>query len=444
MSLSWSDSSVTSSINRRGFTLVEIMVSLMIFVVVSGAMVSILMMSSELFRRGEFSRSANDETIAVLGAVTDDLNHLVPESGDGWFYAGIPNRSGNTMISFTTTGQNANGLGTRGQNARTLIGLWVDETPDEKPKLRRVTLDDTLDILDFIGSLLTNNGLQGRKVTHFETLTAGGYDSKGSRITLLSITKASVAEDKAWFGRQVMRELAGATDLADLEFTGVYNWVSPTDTGKGESQVPLEVIIPSSILTEGCLHFSAWLALNELPSMQRPKDKGTLYKGQPDWEQIDHNGSTILGPWGKAVGGGGGAEVYDTRPKNWKPSTTAGASVVRKPPFPSALRLSFVLTGGGRFAPAGYLQSDLANDASGGSFRVSGLQGLPSIPGSMVRVGDEWIAYQSVRSGSIYYEGLDPLIGASRGARRSTVTAHQRGTVVQIGQSYSLVRSLPR
>ena len=97
------------STNRAGFTLVEIMVSLMIFVVVSGAMVSIMMMSSELFRRGEFSRSANDETIAVLGAVNDDLSHLVPESGDGWFYAGVPTRSGNTMVSFTTRGQHING-----------------------------------------------------------------------------------------------------------------------------------------------------------------------------------------------------------------------------------------------------------------------------------------------------------------------------------------------
>ncbi len=430
---------------RRGFTLVEIMVSLMIFVVVSGAMVSILMMSSELYRRGEFSRSANDETIAVLGAISDDISHLAPERADGWFYAGTPSRSGNTLIAFTTTGQHENGLGTRGQNARTLVGLWVEEKNNEQPRLRRITLDDTLDVLDFIGSLLTNNGINDRMVTNFDGLYVGGYDRDNNPVNInVSVTAASIPEETFWIGRQVMRALANNPNVVDLHFTGRYNWSSPTSNGKGGTE-ELDVIVPSSVLTEGCLHFSAWLALNELPNMQRPKDKSAATLGQPDWEQIDHNGSTRLGPWGKSINGsGGGAEVYDTRPKNWRPTTTTGLNPVRKPPFPSALRLSFVLTGGGRFAPTGYLQSDLANDFAAGSFRYTGLKGIPSLPGSMVRIGDEWIAYQSVQSGTIYYEGLDTNIGAGRGARRSSVSAHNRGETIQVGQSYSLVRSLPR
>ena len=103
--------SMSAGINRRGFTLIEIMVSLMIFIVVSGAMVGIMLMSSELFRRGEFSRAANDEVVAVLGAVSDDLNHLVPETGDGWFFAGVPTASGNTLVAYTTAGQNPDGIG---------------------------------------------------------------------------------------------------------------------------------------------------------------------------------------------------------------------------------------------------------------------------------------------------------------------------------------------
>jgi hypothetical protein len=62
----------------------------------------------------------------------------------------------------------------------------------------------------------------------------------------------------------------------------------------------------------------------------------------------------------------------------------------------------------------------------------------------MIRVEDEWIAYQAVRSGTISYGDLDAINGPGRGARRSTVAVHPRGAVVQIGQSYSLVRSLPR
>jgi hypothetical protein len=103
-----------------------------------------------------------------------------------------------------------------------------------------------------------------------------------------------------------------------------------------------------------------------------------------------------------------------------------------------------VLTGGGRFAPTGHLQSDLTNDHAAGSFRFTGLKGLPSIPGSMVRIGDEWIAYQSVQNGSISYNGFDSNIGAARGARRSALDGHNRGDLIRVGQSYSLVRSLPR
>ena len=441
---------------RHAFTLIEIMVSLMIFVVVSGAMVSILMISSELFRRGEFSRSANDETIAVLGAVSDDLNHMVPENSDGWFFAGIPTDSGNTLVAFTTAGQSPDGIGARGQNARSLVGLWVEEIPQEEPRLRRMVLDDSRGILDFISSLVIASGKSGQIVTAFDTLSWKGYNSAGDTSGLGGIiNSASPPANTDWLGRQIMRAFADSPTaaqiaVADIEFTVRYNWKAPAGTGAGSSNngstENLTLVIPSSVLTQGCLHFSCWIALNDIPGMQRPKDRNNL----PDWEQLDTNGGTLLGPWGPTIRASSqSAEVYDTRPKVIPPVQNAIA-LTRKPPFPSAIRLSFVLTGGGRFAPKGILQSDLTDGVDAGNLRYSGFTGLPSTPGSMVRVDNEWIAYANNAGGRLDFHAA-PLNAAApvydgpgRGARRSKVVQHLRGAVIRIGQSYSLVRAIPR
>ncbi len=439
--------------SKRGFTLIEIMVSLMIFVVVSGAMVGIMLMSSELFRRGEFSRAANDEVVAVLGAVSDDLNHLVPETGDGWFFAGKPTDSGNTLVAYTTAGQNPDGIGARGQNSRSLVGTWVEETSGEEPRLRRLVLDDSRDVLDFISSLVITSGVGGQIITNFDTLAAEGFNAKGDSTGQIAACRPGPPQNTDWFGRIIMRALADQPGVADIAFTGRYNWRAPVGTGGGSTNnggpADLNVVIPSAVLTQGCLHFSAWLALNDIPGMQRPKNQ----RGQPDWEQLDANGGTRLGPWGPAINNPtDGDEVYDTRPQGWIPPAANAARSVPKPPFPSAIRLSFVLTGGGRFSPRGTLQNDLVNspladpDARPPTnvVQYTGINALPSAPGSMVRVGDEWIAYQRITGGRLFFEAHTPELGPGRGARRSRVTAHARGETIRVGQSYSLVRAIPR
>jgi hypothetical protein len=427
------------------------MVSLMIFVVVSGAMVSILMISSDLFRRGEFSRSANDETIAVLGAVSDDLNHMVPENSDGWFFAGIPSASGNTLVSFTTAGQNPDGIGARGQNARSLVGLWVEETPDQEPRLRRIVLDDSRGILDFISSLVIASGKSSVIVTAVQDLEVFGYENENPNPITLIQKNIAVTD---WYGRQVMRKIANFPNVADIQFTFNYNWrlasgaIPPPGTPSSGTRDPFTLVMPSSVLTQGCLHFSSWIALNDIPGMQRPKNAAD----QPDWEQLDTNGGTLLGPWGPEIGSSGqSGEVYDTRHKGWIPGATGAGALSRKAPFPAAIRLSFVLTGGGRFAPKGILQSDLTDNVNTtGELRYSGFTGLPSTPGSMVRVEDEWIAYANNTAGRLGFNAAPlgataPVYdGPGRGARRSKVAEHKRGAVIRVGQSYSLVRAIPR
>lgn len=87
--------------SRAAMTLVEVMIALMIFTVVGGAMVTILLLATDIYRRGEFSRGANDEAIAVMGALNQDLDHLIPPSAGGWCYASTMDEAGGCLVAFT-------------------------------------------------------------------------------------------------------------------------------------------------------------------------------------------------------------------------------------------------------------------------------------------------------------------------------------------------------
>lgn len=86
---------------RSAMTLIEIMVALMIFVIAGGAMVSILVLSTDLYRRGEYSRNANDEAIAVLGELNQDLDRLISPSAGGWLYCSVSSSAGDCVLAFT-------------------------------------------------------------------------------------------------------------------------------------------------------------------------------------------------------------------------------------------------------------------------------------------------------------------------------------------------------
>lgn len=422
---------------RSAFTLVEIMISIMIFTVVSMAMVGIMLTGAELFRRGEFSRSANDETVAVIGAIDDDLKHVVPSTGDGYIFSKVASASGNTLIAFATKQEAPDGVTARGLKSHSLVALWVDENGEPpEHRLRRVELDDTREIDDFITSLMVTAGYAGRRLTGWRTLTVTSIDDEGNaQGGVDSFSSSEMPEDLLWPARRIARAI-GPT-VRNLRFTlaAPYSWANTnarTGTGNNgatESE-PLVVDVPAATLTQGCLHFSAWLALQDMQDMKRPRDANTH---QPDWEQRTTT-STRLGPWSD--------EVYDTRPRRWTPQMPLNAA-----PFPTAVRFSLVLTGGGRFVPTGTLVDPLDSNATlpaaGLSFRITGLKSVPTIPGSMIRVGDEWITYSDYVNGSIKVNtSVDPE--AKRGARRSTVAAHAQRDRVWMGQSYSLVRSLPK
>jgi prepilin-type N-terminal cleavage/methylation domain-containing protein len=84
---------------RRGFTLMEVLISVLIFSIVSIAMIGVLTGAVKIFRAGETARAAHDDAVAVLAQLDDDLALMVPPSDGGFLYA----RVHDTMVTDSFT-----------------------------------------------------------------------------------------------------------------------------------------------------------------------------------------------------------------------------------------------------------------------------------------------------------------------------------------------------
>lgn len=186
----------------------------------------------------------------------------------------------------------------------------------------------------------------------------------------------------------------------------------PTDTGKQ----PLR----QDVVTRGCLHFGVWVELAEAHRLVNQSGLG------PDiaWESM----SEAVFPFANA-------SAFDTRQQQGGGTTLYAPFYAPFYPQPDALRISLVLTGGGRFANRGYLVGSLAKDAT--EARVTGIKALPTTAGSLLRIGNEWVRYDDFRGGRI--------TGLKRGELRSAqADPHPDRSLVLAGQPFSLVMSLPR
>lgn len=374
------------AVTRSGFTLVEILISIMIFVVVSGAMIGILLIGTDLFRRGEFSRAANDETVAVVGTIEDDLKHMVPAADGGWLYAEVDNgvppgfANGDCFLAFLIT------------------------NPDP--------------------SMIQHDGSYSRlKVAY------GCYQGRIQRVTQALTTTIQDPQ-----GKQDIQKFVDNlnTNISNLNTTAPVLPIGGLG-GPAAPGVPPPVTITT--VTSGCLHFGVYLLINGNASFTPPTS--TLVAGSIDWEAAAGGANgTVLPPWS--------GTPYDT-------NQTQGLGQANYP-MPTVLRLSLVLTGGSRFAPRGQVISDNTS-----TLRISGLPSLPTATGTpawtgtMLRVeaaggttpgSVEWIGYTTVTTSM----ANGTVIGClpSRSLRRTATSVHNRGDLVQIGQSYSIVRTLPQ
>jgi prepilin-type N-terminal cleavage/methylation domain-containing protein len=124
--------------HRRGFTLMEILVSVMIFSVVSLAMVGILSMATNLFRGGESARAANDEAIAVLSLIDHDLRCMVPAADGGFIYSKVlaidlsgnptaaDSSGGNMILAIKIRNPDLSAITQTGKGSHLIVLYWVD------------------------------------------------------------------------------------------------------------------------------------------------------------------------------------------------------------------------------------------------------------------------------------------------------------------------------
>jgi prepilin-type N-terminal cleavage/methylation domain-containing protein len=339
---------MTSSATRTsGFTLIEILVSIAIFLVVSVAMVTVLFLSTELFRQGEFSRSASDESITVLGTIENDLKRMLPPADGGFIYSKVlSDGSGNCLVAFSIRRE----ITRVGDAQQQLVVYWVDSTVDRN--LHRHAYD-----------------LVGTSADNDTTVPLGGTLPNGVKEQARRLNESNTTE-------------------------GV-------------------------ILTKGCLYLGAWFANQFDYNLNRPVLQTDF---DPDWENVGNNGYVNLPPTGTP---------FDTDP-------TSPAVIPDQ--FPSALRISITLTGGGRFGPKGTLATNMADATA--QFSIVGVKAIPTVPGSCLKIGNEWIAYSDVNKGLITCDASRP--NAGRGFRRSTATAHTRPAEVFFGRTYNLIRTLSR
>lgn len=345
----------------RGFTLVEIIVSIAIFLVASTVMLGALFGATDVFRRGEAARQAGDEATAVLATLQEDLSRAVPVR----LREGKPAPEWGRVFS-------------RVEQAGNCLLALVIENPD-RAQVRWVP-NETDPGRKLVGM---------RKRVVWRVIPGGGPDSTAADDLLV---------------REEWDITANGQVVSNDPANGYPEAVWPTD----DSAIPLR----EDIITRGVLHFGAWIEMAQAHRLMHadPAGAGPVFgwEATGDYAVLPFPGETL------------DSNILETR---------------SPPPFypqPDAIRISLVLTGGGRYAARG----SLAGPIQGDSARIAGIKTLPTVAGSVLRIGNEWVRYADFRGNRVN--------GLQRGQLRSAEANHASGTVVLAGQAFSLVAALPR
>jgi type II secretory pathway component PulJ len=107
--------------------LIEILISILIFSVVSLAMVTILLTATNLFRSSERARTASDLALVALSQLDDDFRYMVPPGQHGFFAAEVPtyqNGDGNCLVAFRILQPDRTLVDNNGGDVRQLV-CWT-------------------------------------------------------------------------------------------------------------------------------------------------------------------------------------------------------------------------------------------------------------------------------------------------------------------------------
>ncbi len=396
--------------HRLAFTLAEILVSIMIFMMVSAAMFGIFLSVTQLYRQGEYSRSANDESQIVAGILEKDIVNAVPASSGGVFFAWLDEpdpsgaageSSGNCVVGWVVRNNKPN---FKNQRPFSFV-LWGIERDLSTEPLRRYVFPINTELQNFnFGSL-----------NYVSDLGADLVDPSDDIYTSFSVNNphAAISSNNQY-----------ATTVAS-----------------------------------GCLHFSASLTgtmhsysggsakmIATKPSVNsgasNPLEKTTY------WTYVtDNDSSTAYEPLSEPANPG-------NHYSNLQSITVSSQSYQKT--YPNAVRFSVVLSGNDRFKKEGVLQLDLQKTDTD-YVRFAGIEGVPSTPGSILRIGNshstfEWIGYyqydvDGCKINTAWEHGPcydDSGTVSGRGVLKSTPKNHTAGARVRIGRLLTLTRTFPQ
>jgi len=389
---------------RTGFTLIEVLMSLMVLSIISLAMFGILNTATKIFRSAEFGKAANDEAMAIFSLLEADLNQAISPSDGGHFYAKvIPWKDG------TNNGTVYDGS--------CMIG-WTIPNPDQE----RWRYDDPNDKKD--------------------------------------LKRARDAKAVFWWLRRVLRHHdnnqidendAGGRDRVGYELRRAVT--------RDIDQPPSTENAAGDLITTNCLHFGVWLvgtthnAGGTIHRSVKPVVNTWQDESYSDWHQLAlslDSGQVMTEPMR-------GAAAYDTLNQvHSDPQQTPLG-------YPEAARFTLLLNGG-RQSPVARLMGPLEPNESADMW-IAGAEGHIVQPGSVVRIGDELIGVHA-RTGNNRLQinnnwSHGPISssgtvqananGSGRAIWRSDPAGnnaggffHDRGADVHFGRVYTLLRPLPR
>ena len=438
---------------RQAFTLVEILIALMVFSIISVTMVGVFMQGIEIYQLGEFHRAANDEAIAVFGELDRDIGLAVNPVDDGVFYCSamlaVDETSGTVDPNNTYAGNCAVGWSIpdveRGNDerasrmlARFNIGSsgteWLD--PAEWDNAFPASVADRFRLqADLNGDQNVDRDELEHWMRHRFLIYGVDHANNLVRIELGHVsdlyTITANGTPLAMNINALLAHAAGREGMAASE-TLANLMMSAAERTTLDNTANL---VARRIVTRGALHFS-------VSAIGTTRADGTVDRipVANSWWLLGENpfGSTIALP---------------TAPQPDVDYYTSGesfsvGSITYINAYPSAVRVNLMLTGGGRFTHEGVVVADDGAD----QLRVSAMRSMSASPGSYLRIENEIVGFHGRNGTSLlinqsWDDGpLDITETTGRGALRSSVPAggHPAGTRVYAGRQYTLIRPLAR
>jgi type II secretory pathway component PulJ len=416
---------------RAGLTLVEILVSLMIFSVVSLAMFGILLASTNIFRSGEFGRASTDEAVSALSILDEDVRRMVPGRDNGLFYSILHDPVTGAQPAFPVSGDCATAFMIYQTNVGLIQGQNASQTAQQS--LQHGGGGERQLVIYYVecpsvqndpgqSDILPQNEetLWRLQVPLLEDIPQSQFPTAASLLPYPQPTTdvefieqlLSPALRQAWLiALRQAWQLAGVTDKS--------------------------LSAPSAV-AKRVLYFGTWIS-NE---QQQRAAAG-------DW-LVDSTAPSAMSipPCNVTTASNAITTAYSTQADptvaTTMPASPTSAAAVAASSFPAAVLFTLSLSVG-RYAPQGTVVSDLGGSPD--QIRVANLGALPLTPGSKVRIGTEWVEYSGYSSGvlTVMPANQDPLLplggrGALRSTQQATIT---RSMPVQWGPMYSMARTFP-